>query len=169
MKRSSAVIAGLLLLAIRIGAQDVKTDHDVSANFAKYKTYMWTKGTPAPSPFTEDRIRNGVNQNLAAKGLKPVDANADMVVATHVVTQQQKELVAQGFGGPRFGGMGSASMQTLIQGSLVLDFYDAGTKNLVWRGVGTETFDEVDPQKIAKKIDKALEKMFKEYPPKSKS
>ena len=49
----------------------------------------------------------------------------------------------------------------------MVDLYDAHTKKLVWRGVGTDTAsDKAD--KNAKEIQKAVDKMFKDYPPKKK-
>jgi hypothetical protein len=50
-------------------------------------------------------------------------------------------------------------------GTLVLDMYDAQTKRLVWRGVATKTVSK-KPEKNEKALEKAVEKMFKNFPPK---
>ena len=42
--------------------------------------------------------------------------------------------------------------------------YDANTKKMVWRGVGTATVSD-KPSKNNSKIDKAITKMFEHYPP----
>jgi hypothetical protein len=47
---------------------------------------------------------------------------------------------------------------------MVVDLFDAKTKRLVWRGIATDTISS-DPQKNAMKIEKAVEKMFKKFPP----
>src|SRR5689334_22388622 len=121
-------------------AQKVTTDSDPSAPFASYKTYAWTAGTPSPNPLGEQRIHAAVNQQLAAKGMTEVTANPDVYVATHVSTAEQKELIANGFGPWGFGGgFGTATVQTYVQGTLIVDLYDASTKKMVWRGVGTDT------------------------------
>ena len=163
-----AAILGSVLLPVSSFAQKVSVDFDSKAPFATYKTYAWTTGTPSPNPLGEQRIRDGVDQRMAAKGLKKVDSNPDVVVATHAVAQEQKELNAYGFGGgPRWGGTGTARVDTYVQGTLVVDLYDAGTKQLVWRGVGTDTASD-KPEKNTQKLNKVLDKMFKDYPPKAK-
>lgn len=50
-------------------------------------------------------------------------------------------------------------------GTLILDMYDAQTKQLLWRGTSEDTLSD-KPQKNENKLDKAVEKMFKNFPPK---
>ncbi len=69
-----------------------------------------------------------------------------------------------GWGGR--GGMGS-STTTVRQynvATVVLDLWDAKQKRLVWRGTVSDTLSD-NPQKNAKKIHTAAEKLFKDYPP----
>ncbi len=65
--------------------------------------------------------------------------------------------------------MGSATTttSTWVEGTLVIDLYDAANKKLGWRGVATDTLSD-NPQKNAKKIEEAAEKMFKKFPPEVK-
>jgi hypothetical protein len=49
-------------------------------------------------------------------------------------------------------------------GSLVLDFYDAQSHRLIWRGVATDSISN-SPQKNEKKLDKAVDKMLEHFPP----
>ena len=42
--------------------------------------------------------------------------------------------------------------------------WDAKEKRLVWRGTASDTVSD-NPQKSASKIQKAAEKLFKNYPP----
>jgi hypothetical protein len=163
-----ATLAVALLPALAL-AQDVNTDFDPKAPFATFKTYAWTKGEPAQNPLNETRVHDGVGQRLKAAGLKEVAADPDVYVATHVMTQEKKQLYATGFGGPyRWGGgMGTASVETYVVGMLVVDMYDGKTKQLVWRGTATDTMSD-KPEKNAQKISKAIEKMFKKYPPEAK-
>jgi hypothetical protein len=169
MKRMMVMMlaTALLLLPMRAAAQKVTTDNDGKAPFASYKTYGWGTGTPATNPFGEQRIHDGVDERMAKAGFKKTDTNPDVIVATHAVAQEQKELIASGFGGGlRWGGgMGTASVSTYLVGSLVVDLYDGKTKQLVWRGTATDSLDD-KPEKNAGKIVKALDKLFKAYPPK---
>ena len=165
----SAVAVGTLLAGPAAFAQDVNTDFDPSANFASYRTYAWTAGTPSPNPLGEQRIHAAVDQQLAAKGFSIVSESPSVFIATHVVTKEQQQLNVSGFGGGPFFGGGidaTARVQTYTTGTLAVDMYDAKTKQLVWRGVGSGTASD-RAEKNTEKVDKALEKMFKKYPPDS--
>ena len=65
--------------------------------------------------------------------------------------------------------MTTASTSTLNIGSVGLDMYDASTKQLVWRGRATKTLDaKAKPEKRQNNINKAAQKMLKNYPPPKK-
>jgi hypothetical protein len=143
----------------------VSVDSDPAAPFATYKTYAWVDGTPAPNPLNEDRLRAGVDARLALKGFRMNTTSPDVFVTTHVTTKERQELIANGFGyGPWWGGgLGTATIETYVEGTLIVDLYDAQTKKMVWRGVATATASD-KPSKNASKINKALDKMFEKYP-----
>lgn len=69
---------GLVLLTLAVGSAwaGVNVDWDKTANFGNYKTYAWNKGTPAKNSLWDQRIVDGVDQQLAAKGFRKVDAGA---------------------------------------------------------------------------------------------
>ena len=54
----------------------VTTDFDSSANFSQFHTYAWAQGTPAQDPLMAQRIVEGIDAQLAAKGLTKA-ASAD--------------------------------------------------------------------------------------------
>ena len=60
--------------------------------------------------------------------------------------------------------MGSTTSRshTYTKGTLVVDFWDAKTKNMVFRGTSTDTLSD-KPEKNEKKINKGMAKMFKEF------
>jgi len=65
--------------------------------------------------------------------------------------------------------MGSATSSTINIGTLVLDMYDPGTKQLVWTGNATKTIDPSSNQeKNTKNLNKAMAKLLKNYPPQQK-
>ena len=71
--------------------------------------------------------------------------------------------------GYRYGGMGgmgtaSTTVSEYTVGTLVVDMFDAKTKNLVFRGTAEDEISD-KPEKNAKKLDKASEKLFKNFPP----
>jgi uncharacterized protein DUF4136 len=155
-----SIAFALLLPATIACAQNVKVDFHQSAPFATYKTYAWAQGMPAASPFAEQRIHAEVDAQLGAKGLQPADGAPDLFVATHVITQRHSELIVNEFGW----GLGGGTARRYTVGTLIVDLYDAMTRQLVWRGVGSESVS-VKPRKNAYRLFDALEKMFAKYPP----
>src|SRR5580765_5235065 len=167
MKTRIVSVLAFVLMGAVAHAQKVNTDFDSSAPFATYRTYTWTSGTPAPDAFTQDRIHVAVDEQLVAKGMTQSAVAPNLVVATHVVTHEQKKIVAPGFGiGPWGWGWGGpdAMIDTYLQGTLIVDLYDAKTKKMIWRGVATDTVSD-QTSKNTEQIDKAIGKMFEKYPP----
>jgi len=167
MRAQIASVLALVLMGAVAYAQKVDTNFDPSAPFATYRTYTWTSGTPAPDPFTQDRIHVAVDEQLVAKGMTQTAVAPNLVVATHVVIHEQKEIVAPGFGfGPWGWGWGgpAAIIDRYLQGTLLVDLYDANTRKMVWRGVATDTVSG-ETSKNTERIDKAVGKMFEKYPP----
>jgi hypothetical protein len=59
-------------------------------------------------------------------------------------------------------------VQPILVGTLVVDIIDTRTNAIVWRSLASSDISATDtPEKRDKKIAKAMEKMFKNYPPKS--
>jgi hypothetical protein len=108
-----------------------------------------------------------------AKGLARVDpsANPDVLVAYHASFDENLEITgsAHGWGPLGLGGdrWGSARVQPILVGTLVVDISDARTRAIVWRSLASSDIRPTDkPESRDKKIAKATEKMFKNYPPK---
>jgi len=164
MRNGLRVALAVLLTATVAYAQKVSVDSDPAAPFASYKTYAWVPGTPAPDPLNEDRLHAAVNAQLESRGLAMNTTAPDLIVTTNVTTQERQELIPEGFGwGPWLGAYGPAAVETYVEGTLVVDFYDAKTKKMIWRGVATATASD-KPTKNAKKMNKALDKMFERFP-----
>jgi len=165
--RIARLVVGLSLVLIASNAfgQKVTTDSVPGTDWSKFHTYSWAEGTPAQDPLVAQRIVAGIDARLAAKGLKKVDSDPDLVVMYHASADQQKSLNWSNMGGwGRFGGMGSAQVDTVVTGQLKVDLADYKAKQFLWRGTASDTLSS-DPQKNAKKIDKALTKMFQKFPP----
>jgi hypothetical protein len=172
MQRVVFVLMGMMLLfAGKLSAGDVKTDYDRNANFSQYKTYSWQQ-VKTKNLLDVDRIKSSVNAALAAKGWTQVDSGGDVSVVAIEITRNQQTLNTfyDGFGGGwrwrGFGGMGEATTttETYKVGTLVVDLFDAKTKELVWRGSSSDTLSN-NSEKNIKNMDKDVEKMFKNFPP----
>ena len=166
MKIVKLAALALVMSTAAAYAQKVNVDSDPAAPFASYKTYAWTAGTPAPVALSEQRLHAAVDAKLAGEGLAMNTTAPDLIVSTHVSTKDKQELIANGFGDGPWGfggGFGGATVETFVEGTLVVNLYDAKTKKMVWRGVATATASD-KPTKNTEKINKALDKMFEKYP-----
>ena len=170
----SISVAGLVfaLLAGTALAQNVKTDYLKGTDFGKYQTFMWIKEPAATNPLNNKRIVDGVNAALASKGLKLVTSGADIGIAAHTATDREQSLHTfyDGFGGgwrwhDSFGSS-TTTVSTYTVGTLVIDIFDAGSKEAVWRGTAMKTLSD-DPRKVGDAISKAIVKMFSGFPPSS--
>src|SRR5258707_10775726 len=162
----------MLLLACVSFAQEVKTDYDHNANFSQYKTYSWQK-VQTKDPLMVDRIKDAVNSALAAKGWTQVASGGDVAVVAVEMTQNQQSLNTfyNNFGGGRRWGGGFGNSTTTVDnykvGTLVVDLFDANTKNIVWRGSSSDTLSDKSDKNI-KNLDKGVKKMFEHFPPDEK-
>ena len=159
----------MMLVATIAVAQKITTESAPGTNFESYKTFMWIKQPNVSDPILKQRIVDDVNAQLQAKGFRQVNEGADLGVAAHMATQKEKTLNTfyDGFGGGwRWGGgFGTATttVSTYEEGTLVVDLFDAKTKNAVWRGTATQGVSST-PEKQSKNIDKAVEKRFAKFP-----
>ena len=152
-------------------AQDVTTNSMPGTDFTKYHTYKWVtiQGATYPNQIVDAQIKNSIDSQLAAKGLTKTDGDkADLYIGYQASVDKEKQWNAYGTGGLRWGGgMANASSSTISVGTLVLDMYDPATKQLVWTGRATKTIDpNANQEKRQKNLDKAIQKLLKNYPPK---
>ena len=167
------LLIGMILFAGKAPAQQVKTDYDHGANFAQYKTYSWEQ-VKTKDPLDVDRIKSSVNAALAAKGWTQVASGGDISIVAMEITRNQQTLNTfyDGFGGGwgwrRFGGGGFSEATTTTEtyqvGTVVVDLFDAKTKQLIWRGTESDTLSNNSDKNI-KNLDKGVDKMFKHFPP----
>ena len=176
MMKRMAMISIALLLAIFLGgvavAQDVTTNSMPGIDFTKYHTYKWVviEGAEVPNQIVDAQIKQAVDAQLATKGLTRTDSDkADLYVGYQISVQKQEQWNAYGMGGGyRWGGgMATATSSTINIGTLVLDMYDPGTKQLVWTGRATKTIDPNNSQeKKQKNLNNAMKKLLSKFPPK---
>ena len=168
-------VAGMLLLLVAgtTLAQDVKVDSDNTFDFKTLKTFYAKIGTSWDNPISEKRVLGEMEAALTQKGwTKTSEEAADAIVMIHGATQEKKDLNTfySGYGGYRWGGMGTATttVTEYTVGTLVVDIFDAKSKQLVFRGIAQDELSD-KAEKNQKKLKKATEKMFKNFPPGSKS
>ena len=169
--RTTFLPAFLFIVTVAFG-QDIHFNYDRGANFTAYKTYQWVaiEGGIVPDQLMDQNIKRAVDEQLAQKGLTRVEKDADLYVGYQAAVNQEKSVNVCGTG-PRWfgGGMAQAETSTIAVGKLVVDMYDPARRQLIWRGDATKTLDpKSDPDKNYKNLQKAMAKLFKNYPPQPK-
>ena len=172
----TAVLAGAALaFASGAWAQDVKVDYDKAANFGAIKTFSIKLGTSWGNQIGEKRVMDEFTQALTEKGWKLApEGQADAQVVVHGASQTKKSLNTfysgmGGYGYRGWGGMGGTGTATTTEteytvGTLVVDIFDGKSKSLLWRGIAQDEISDKTDKNI-KKLGKASDKMFKDFPP----
>jgi len=155
---------------------NVTYDYDPQANFSDLKTFDWMQ-VPEKAGINSlvvQRVKNAVNAELKAKGLIMTSNNPDFLIAEHLGKKDQVQVTDWGYGYGRRGyrgghrGTGGVSVYQYEEGFLILDFVDAKSKKLIWRGSAKAEVHNVDtPEKREKRINAAVKEILKKYPPSS--
>jgi Domain of unknown function (DUF4136) len=159
-------------------AIDVKTDFDRKTGFGRYKTFCWQK-VKTRNPLWIERIKAAVGSALTAKGWSQVESGSacDVAVVAMEIKRNHDTVKTfyddigggwgdwgwRGFGG---GGLGESTTttETFQTGTLIVDLFDARSKNLVWRGSATDTLFKNSDKNI-KKFKSSVHKLFEHFPP----
>jgi len=149
---------------------DVSYDYDKQTNFAGLKTYDWL---PVPrevkvDTLVQDRIKNAVNSELEAKGLRMTSDEPDFLIAMHAGTEEKVGYSSDswGYGYGSYWGGDRYRKYEYEEGTLVLDFVDTTSKKLIWRGTAKVFVDsKMTPEKTDKLVNEAVQKTLKNFPP----
>jgi hypothetical protein len=177
-------VSVLLLCAISAAAQDIKYNFLPGTDFAKYKTYRWSKvpNVQYPDQILDSQIIQAIDSQLALKGLSKTEGEtAELVVVYQAAVSSEKQWnsystdMGGGWGYGRWGGWGgygggssttTTTSETIHVGTIDVDIYDIATKNQIWKGSASKTLGSgKDPAKVNKNLNKAMVKLFKKYPP----
>jgi uncharacterized protein DUF4136 len=179
MKIARIVTLMMLVLSLTVGlslALTVSTDNDPKYDFTKIKTFWVKIGTSWGNPLGEPRVVSAVEQSLTTAGWTKAaeESAADAEVILHGSTKQQQSLdtfytgMGGGWGYGGWGGMGmgtaTTTSYTYTEGTLLIDIFDAKSKELIFRGSATDTLSNTT-EKNQKKLSKALNKIFLNFPP----
>jgi hypothetical protein len=176
----------LVLLTGSAVAQTVDVDFDRDYVMGQNKTFAWVKSSETSveqaDPLMHSRIINGIEYYLTKAGIREVTDpdEADIYVTYHASSKEEVHLNTTsmgygypggwghaGYGGGWYGGgsMGTSttSVSTYQMGTLVVDVWDAKSETLIWRGMASNITLTQNPEKMTKKIDKALKKMMDKW------
>jgi hypothetical protein len=175
----------VILMSAPLHAQDINVDYDHNYKFNQMKSYSWGKVETTDST-VEPRVVGAIDRVLQGYGFKESvkDKKGDVIVsAVESNTSQGYTRFYRGFttvdwhrgwGGGGFSD-GVSTLRQVHGGTLVVDLYDGATGKLIWRGTAAavEPTKAVDAPKFgyntldADHVDKTVDTMFANYPPKS--
>lgn len=174
------LLAGALaLVALPAAAQKVYIDYDHEAQLDKYKTFAFIPNPEGDlsqrSPLMHKRVLDALRAQIGSN-LTEAASNPDLAVTYHVTTKEETQLNTSSMGGYGYGpgwgggyywggsgwGSSTTTVSTYTIGTLVIDIYDVQQKRAIWRGTAQATVPD-NPEKGAKKIDKAIEKLAEKW------
>jgi hypothetical protein len=184
-----AALLGLgLLLASCATRYDIRSQAAANANLASYHTYafMAKPGTDKDGykSLTTQTLERAVNREMYARGYTPaaVGSEPDLVINFNI---KEKDKVqgdspgvgyAWGFGyGPRWGygyGLGLDDyyngIQTVTEGSLVIDLVDRVRNEVVWSGTAVGQITRKSLDHPDETLDRSVTEIFAHYPVKAR-
>ncbi len=172
MKKALSLFCLLIALTATVSLAGISVDHDKSADFSKYKTFTIVEANKAINPLMRERLLSALEVELGTDGLEKVETGADLKVIVHTSTDTETHVTADnwGYGGYNgwggWGGWGTTTVNVtnIAVGTLMLDMVDTSSNQLVWRGVATDSIPKKS-EKVEKRIYKAVDKLFRHFPP----
>ena len=173
IERLAVVVAAVLTLN---ACATVRIDSylERGADFGRYRSYTWgpsdTFSTGDPrldnNRFFTERVQAAVDRQLTTRGLEKTRGGAsDLVVHIHASVTQRLDVDAID---REYRQCDVADCRAMVYeaGTLMLDFIDARTNTLAWRGWAEGSLDGVidDQRWMEETIDTAVEKILARFP-----
>ena len=175
----------ILIVVVLIGCSPVKVsfDYNPESSFGEYRSYAFLDLSSKEedekykrSSLTDTRIVNSLRSELTGRGYEESkeESQADFLVAFHTSVEAKIDLRtthrSYGYRHYRYSRypVPVTEAYQYDEGSLIVDFVDAKTKELFWRGVARKRLRERDtPEERQKTIQIAVQEILNGYPPKA--
>ena len=160
-------VLGILLglLVVSAAAQTVQSDFDRTFRFSNLKTFSFAVQKRADT-LNDGRIRTGLETQLRANGFRMETETPDFVIAYYVTSKNRLNVQDYSYGPPRLWGSRDIRVNQYDEGTLMVDFIDVRTNQVVWRGRATGV---LELKGVDKKINKSTEKLVKQFMKDTKS
>lgn len=171
------VLAASAVVASCATSINVSSHVERGLTLAPYRSFAWGPADALPTgdprldgdPFFKDHVQGAVEKQLAARGIELVTtAQPDLLIHYHANIRQRIDVnrVDRPYG---YCAETNCPPETIQYeaGTLVLDFIDARTNRLIWRGWAQNSVEDMlhDRDKMAKTIEQAVTQMLKRLPP----
>ncbi len=173
-----AALLSLLLLGA-CSSYNVTYDYDVTASFAKYKTfdyYTSKKGTGGTTTLMDKRVRAAVEKELQAKGfMMETKADPDFLVTYYPIVHERRYRTTTHMGWgwgwgyrPFYGGMGTtmSEVHSYQEGTIVIEIVDFKSNQLVWQGAAAGALTGLNnPEDADEVVPRAVHDILAKFPP----
>jgi len=165
----------------------VHYDYNQQIDFSRYKTYDWLPPHTdvKVDSLNHQRLVAAVENTLAEKNIHKNPAEPDFLIATHFGKEKRINISDWGYsyaptslytdygyryydryGYPISGGI---SVYEYELGTLIIDFIDAKSKQLIWRATAKSVITPAStPEKQTEKINNAVKEILQSFPPQLK-
>ncbi len=177
MLRSVPIVVALALAASGCAASIGVSSHVAPGrDWSGYRSFEWAPADALPvvdprlaaNLVFNDRMHGAVAAGLESRGWTRGDAaGADVFIHYHAVVATRLDVagIDRAYGSCPGGECDSQTVEYEV-GTLVLDFVDAHTQRLIWRGWAQTKLHELlaDPDRMATTIEQAVEHMLQRLP-----
>ena len=192
MKKLAYIMMAALLAGACGSGVKVTSDYDKTVDFSKYKTleyFGWAENSDQIlTQFDKERIESAFAREFNNRGWNVVESGGDAVVSLFIVVDKKTSYstytdhyntgmyggmyaprygYGYGYGAPYGSGFGTSTSTTVennyLVGTLIVDVFDANTKNHIWQGIGKKTISE-NTSKREERINTAVAEIMKAFP-----
>jgi hypothetical protein len=179
MDRLLAILSMCSLFLACSSGITYRHDWDRDEDFSRFKTFDWL---PAPatvsmdaktarerSDLLEKRIKRAVGSQLQARGYSQDTTNPSFRIVYHTGSEEKLSVTDWGYryGPGPWGYYGrDIDVRQYMEGTLIVDFIDAKTSDLFWRGEASKTINTNATQEdIDRTINEAVAGLLRNWPP----
>jgi len=150
-------------------------DLDPGYDFTQYTSYVWDEPDDRPTgdprldnnPFFVHRLHSAIHWELATRGIEYAADGPALQVHHHAVVREHVDVYAAE---PSAGYTTEYGENTQViqyqEGTFLVDLADARTGEVIWRGWARLDLSSAldDPMQMRDQIDRAIGKMFENFP-----
>lgn len=189
--RPALFITVLMLLQACANTIESSVDYNPKTDFSSLRTFAWlpeqTRGVSSEAAsyrFVDSTVRSAVDRNLRARGFTPASEGKPDFYVNYYVWAETK-LTDDPYAGlrnwshrvgtfdtaryPGYEYERSLNPREYEEGTLVVTVLDPESEREIWRGTAKDLVKQSDiERKTGDKIDRAVNKILKDFPPKQR-
>jgi hypothetical protein len=169
--KMSHIFVSILFVAVVMGCgtyiTNVNYDYDRGVDFDALETYDWMsiQTRSGEEELALKRVQYDVNSQLGGRGLKMTSSGPDFLIAVQFSKQTKVEY--RNHSSSSRHSYHSNRTFTWEEGTLVLEFVDGKSDELIWRAVAEGVLAETppSPEQRDKTVSEVVSRMLKNFPP----